>query len=650
MKKIILTLSYLFAFYLACAQETTSTDSLKVIDQPVITIKGEDLQKFPSGDLMLALEGRIPGYDSFSQSQSNFLFIIDGIYSNNVNSISTSEIAEIKFYKGGLLGKDGIFSTTNGTFIIKTKRSNYGQPLTTTFLLQAGSNNESGNNSYFSQNYRIGVQKGHSIVKYSAGLNYSNNYYGGFLNADNYILNANLDVKPLNWLETGVHINYNPNNFKYLQGNYKGNIKQLNGDFYFTVNPVKGLTNTFTVAKNKYDSNTDFTYSGFNEYSNYSQSRSNNSIIFYNNKLNYEFGFFKNHLKVGANFTYNRIEQDYSNELKSNRIDEYIYEPSVAVSIQKIDRSVQSYMGGLSFNVNNWLILEGGFHIDEPSYTSAKHIKSPYGALTVDYKNILFKQSNLLSSGTVNFAFSKRSKLIADNVLSNTIGFSYNVFPIEPGPLDNKVFSLSASIGLLKNRVLINGDFTDNTSSTFFPYNTSVNTYPHEIKTKSWRLWINSEVIKTTDLSWNMGVNLSNQKNKLILSEGGQNTSPTGGIGIITTTGGDDDSYNKVLLGGLQQTVHFKKVSFEMNAAVCFNRNALVRSVYQVPVNNTYEMKNYQYFAINYMALGYSLGNVTKYVKNSSVYLVGRNLISTNENNLYTNIPKYIGLSLNVGL
>lgn len=122
MKKIILTISYLLVgCYFTYAQEAVPGDSLQINNQPVIVIKGEDLQKFPSGDLMIALEGRVPGFDSFNQSQSDFLFIIDGIYSNNVNSISTSEIEEIKFYKGGLIAKDGIYSSTNGTFVVTTK-------------------------------------------------------------------------------------------------------------------------------------------------------------------------------------------------------------------------------------------------------------------------------------------------------------------------------------------------------------------------------------------------------------------------------------------------------------------------------------------------------------------------------------------------
>ncbi|MNS56797.1 hypothetical protein D3C72_896690 [compost metagenome] len=212
---------------------------------------------------------------------------------------------------------------------------------------------------------------------------------------------------------------------------------------------------------------------------------------------------------------------------------------------------------------------------------------------------------------------------------------------------------MSASIGLLKNCVLINGDWTDNTTSTFFPnYLSSSNPFSaHEINTKSWRLWLNSEIYKSTDFSWSMGINFSNQKNKLILSEGNQNTSPTGGLAIVTTED-DDQSYNKVLLGGIQQGIRFKKLSLEMNGSVCFNRDALNASVYQVPGRQPIinEFKNYQYFAINYMALGYSLGNVSKYVKNSSLYLVGRNLISTTENQLYTNIPKYVGLSLKVEL
>lgn len=670
MKNILLILSLILLspslYAHKCANDSVKTK----LQQPLIVVNGEDLQKYPSNNLLEALDGRIPGYDSFSQSSENFLFIVDGIYTSNINSIATGEIEEVSFYRGGFTGSNGIYALSAGTFVIKTKRSKYDQPLSTTFLIQAGNNNPSTyTDHYFSQNYQIGVHKGYSIVKYGFGLNYSKMYNNGSFTKDNeFKVNANIDIKPLKWLETGVHLNFNPNRnnqsapLTSFELSYQQKDKRsfLNGDAYLTLTPLKGLINTFTVAK--YNATVDVVKESKGVAANYtltSDFQSDNSVVFYNNKLSYELGVFNDKLKLGGSFTYDKIVQHFNENQRTllDGIDQ-------TASIKRMNSLNESLIGGLTLNLYDILQLEGGYRLDKIStFSPKKDLESPYGSLTFDARKAFYDNNNIVSSTIINFSYSKRPSIAGQNGLIVFTGYSPDLFPAIGEPLGTKVFSASTSIGFWNNRLFLNGDWFNNTSSTHVPINYSYDAgfitvmYPSEVKTQGWRIWTNADLISTSLISWTAGLNLSKQKSKIELP-----------VQVVYPPVGEatkaqpiiNDSYKGMLLGGIQNKLTYKNISLDINGSFCLNRQSFARTrlVYQEQTDSNgipivgYEAIDYNSFMLNYMAIGYSLNkSILKYVNDAGLFLVAKNILEiNNKNDFYTRSPKYLGLSLKVTL
>lgn len=95
---------------------------------PLITIKGEEIRRFPSNNFLDAVNGLFPWVFSLTPNREEFLFVVNGFLLTDVNSLSLHDIEEITFTRNNLHGGLYPFSRA-GTFFITMKKYKEGKPL-----------------------------------------------------------------------------------------------------------------------------------------------------------------------------------------------------------------------------------------------------------------------------------------------------------------------------------------------------------------------------------------------------------------------------------------------------------------------------------------------------------------------------------------
>lgn len=89
---------------------------------PLITIKGEDIRRFPSSNFLDAVNGLFPWVFSLTPNSNDFLFVVNGFLLMDVNGLSLNDIEEVTFTRNNLNGGLYPFSRA-GTFFITTKKA-----------------------------------------------------------------------------------------------------------------------------------------------------------------------------------------------------------------------------------------------------------------------------------------------------------------------------------------------------------------------------------------------------------------------------------------------------------------------------------------------------------------------------------------------
>ncbi|MEP7108642.1 MAG: hypothetical protein ABI760_11680 [Ferruginibacter sp.] len=87
----------------------------------LIIIKGEEFRRFPSGSFLDAVNGLFPWVFSLAADANNFLFVVNGFLTPDINSISLYDIEEVSFMRNNLNGSLYPFSKA-GTFYITTHK------------------------------------------------------------------------------------------------------------------------------------------------------------------------------------------------------------------------------------------------------------------------------------------------------------------------------------------------------------------------------------------------------------------------------------------------------------------------------------------------------------------------------------------------
>ncbi|MEO6455538.1 MAG: hypothetical protein ABIN97_15770 [Ginsengibacter sp.] len=89
---------------------------------PLITIKGEEIRRFPSNNFLDAVNGLFPWVFSLIPNSNDFLFVVNGFLLIDINSLSLNDIEEVTFTRNNLNGGLYPFSRA-GTFFITTKKT-----------------------------------------------------------------------------------------------------------------------------------------------------------------------------------------------------------------------------------------------------------------------------------------------------------------------------------------------------------------------------------------------------------------------------------------------------------------------------------------------------------------------------------------------
>lgn len=95
---------------------------------PLISVKGDEIRRFPSNNFLDAVSGLFPWVFSFAPNSNDFLFVVNGFLLLDVNSISLNDIEEVTFTRNNLNGGLYPFSRA-GTFFITTKKTSESKPL-----------------------------------------------------------------------------------------------------------------------------------------------------------------------------------------------------------------------------------------------------------------------------------------------------------------------------------------------------------------------------------------------------------------------------------------------------------------------------------------------------------------------------------------
>jgi hypothetical protein len=89
---------------------------------PLITIKGEEFKRFPSGNFLDAVNGLFPWVFSLAPNANDFLYVVNGFLLADINGISLSDIEEVSFSASSLDGNLYPLSKA-GTFYITTRKA-----------------------------------------------------------------------------------------------------------------------------------------------------------------------------------------------------------------------------------------------------------------------------------------------------------------------------------------------------------------------------------------------------------------------------------------------------------------------------------------------------------------------------------------------
>lgn len=87
---------------------------------PLITVKAEEISRFPTTNFLDAVEGLFPWVYGSGQQAGNFSFIVNGTLMSDISSISLQDVEEISFTRDNMC--TGLLPLAKaGTFFIKTK-------------------------------------------------------------------------------------------------------------------------------------------------------------------------------------------------------------------------------------------------------------------------------------------------------------------------------------------------------------------------------------------------------------------------------------------------------------------------------------------------------------------------------------------------
>lgn len=164
----------------------------KDLTAPIAVVKGDDLQNIPSSSPMAALSGKVPGVNIINSgtpgdgptvqirgvgsfTASTPLYVVDGVFYDNINFLSNSDIQEISILKDASAAAIYGVKAANGVVIVTTKKGTRNQPAKVTY------------DGY------IGFQKATNVLEMCNSAQYAEMLMEGNADAYKSILQASID-------------------------------------------------------------------------------------------------------------------------------------------------------------------------------------------------------------------------------------------------------------------------------------------------------------------------------------------------------------------------------------------------------------------------------------------------------------------------
>ncbi len=131
------------------------TAKAKDLTSPIAVVKGEELSNIPSTSPMGALQGKVAGVNIANSgtpgdgptvrirgvgsfSSSNPLYVVDGMFYDNINFLNNDDIAEISILKDASAAAIYGVKAANGVVLINTKKGVHNQPAKISYNGYAG--------------------------------------------------------------------------------------------------------------------------------------------------------------------------------------------------------------------------------------------------------------------------------------------------------------------------------------------------------------------------------------------------------------------------------------------------------------------------------------------------------------------------------
>ncbi|SHG87638.1 TonB-dependent receptor [Pedobacter caeni] len=669
MKKMLFLIGISLLSLRGMAQDTVVSSPNKDawINKPDVIIKAEELRNFPSGKLMEALLGRLPGLNQrgLAFQRMELLFVVDGFVWDNIDVININNIEEVAYYRGGLGSKFGIWNSRDGVLLISTKTAGLNQSLSTDVNVQAGvsSFKENGEQKHnYPQSYHVALSQGLDKLAWRGSATYRSGYFHERMSERDaqLQLSGNLRYEPLKWLSLGANANYAPytgnelftsaNKYSTFQLNNKRDQKNWNGLFTVRARPVKGLVNEFSLLKDNSRSDNGIHKiigyigegAGASVYSDSLFTARKNSLSILNN-LNYSFKLDQERVTFKGSAIYQYVHANLKDQLNHT-----IYsvggtgetgsnEQQVKYGTRDGETRVHSWIGDFSVNLYDILFLQTGIRRDKVKPMD-KALYSPYYSGRVNLKNAFLKEVVVIDEVSLFASFGKYRNPVS---VAQT-GFWGDGSMIFPNADQMKMQNYGINTAFFNNRFHLSADWYRNeTYATVLEWSLSGGEPTGiflPVREKGWRIWSSAGILRNTPFKWSTGLSLYRNDMKKAVMKGIEPSA-------------NNEINRQGLQMGMQHQFYYRDFSLDINGYTYLNQHITTLSDPRYRYSPKIQERS-SYLNLNYIALGYDIAKQKSSgtFKNLKVSVIGRNLIQYRKKTAFERLPGTFALSVNATL
>ena len=672
----LLAPAYVLAAFLLCSSQANAQtpDSayfnlgrVKLLKSSTqhVTVKAEDLQRFPSANLSEAVNVWFSGF--FSDA-GTLVYVIDGNLATDVNQYPVYDIEEITFIQNAVTQLNGV-SQQQQLVLVTTKRNLTGNSGITAVAqgslvkLQTnriGSNASStGSNAYYQQ-YHLSAYKNINQVHFGVSANYLRDVMPGFnISTRTDLVNPQIKRWRFNgyfnarlWEGTVLDVTggYVPQNNSQQIGqqasaavisqaeiNSKENL--YNGSLNLHSQLLPGLTNelrgVYNNYTNDYNSNSFVLYYTGATPNHYSSTTTTNAkmrdVVIYD-ELRYS--------KTSGNFTFSpAVNFNYRNIKNSTLTSTANSNSSYSQNRSSLDGKTYLLTPTLTVSYNSAASLTAGF---------VQFLNSTSGVVDAKPKKFFpfvtasANVSKLIDTGArvnvnVYGSYAVNNRL---NDTHTTLSFfypysvtaNYNSFATNIAVSDYingknfKTFTLGSTVGLFQNKLELsyNYDNRKSFSSVYYLYNNNQSfLYLADTRYKTHRIGVGYNWIKQDNINWKTQINATNLKQEIL-------SAPVGNIIILNT-------FNRAWTGGWTNRLQYKNFVGGIDLLYLFGKN-------NGSISSTLDLDS---FALQNLYAGWRIK--TSKLKGLEVYASGRNLFQ-NKQSVLPDYRRYIGIGLHASL